>query len=76
MKAGLLKNGLARLGGAFLIAATALAGAGAQQKAQAASTLVFCSEGNPDNLAPALARTNTSFDAILHAYDTDRKSVV
>lgn len=66
-----VKRGLVRLGGALLIAAAAtLTGAGAPQPAQAASTLVFCSEGNPDNLAPALARTNTSFDAILHVYDT------
>lgn len=38
--------------------------------ANAAGTLVYCSEGNPDQLAPSLARTNTSFDVLLHVYDT------
>jgi dipeptide transport system substrate-binding protein len=38
--------------------------------AQAAKTLVFCSEGNPDSLSPAVARTNTSFDAVLPVFDT------
>ncbi len=38
--------------------------------AEAAKTLVFCSEGNPDSLSPPLARTSTSFDAIIPVFDT------
>lgn len=48
----------------------ALLGTGTPAAAQGAKTLVFCSEGNPDDLSPALARTNTSFDAVLPVFDT------
>ncbi len=35
----------------------------------ATKTLVYCSEGGPDDLSPALARTNTSFDAQNPVFD-------
>lgn len=37
--------------------------------AQAASTLVYCSEGSPENFTPALNTTGTSFDAARPVYD-------
>lgn len=52
------------------LGAFALLGAGFAAPAQAAKTLVFCSEGNPDYLSPPLARTTTSFDAITPVFDT------
>lgn len=59
-----------RLFGAILtIGATALAFGLAAAPAHAAKTLVFCSEGNPDNLSPPLARTNTSFDVLNPVFD-------
>lgn len=38
--------------------------------AQSAKTLVYCTEGNPDNLSPSLSRTTTSFDTLLSVFDT------
>ena len=35
-----------------------------------AKTLVFCSEGSPENFAPSLNTTGTSFDVIQAVYDT------
>ena len=37
--------------------------------AMAASTLVYCSEGSPENFTPALNTTGTSFDAARPVYD-------
>ncbi len=36
----------------------------------AAKTLVFCSEGSPENFYPAVNTTGTSFDATTQVYDT------
>ena len=49
---------------AALLAATLLAGA-AQAK-----TLVYCSEGSPENFSPMLNTTGTTFDANLPIYST------
>jgi dipeptide transport system substrate-binding protein len=35
-----------------------------------AKTLVFCSEGSPENFAPSINTTGTSFDANIQIYDT------
>lgn len=35
----------------------------------AAKTLVYCSEGSPENFAPSLNTTGTSFDVIAAVYD-------
>src|SRR5258706_16143780 len=35
----------------------------------AAKTLVYCSEGSPDNFTPQINTTGTSFDAARPAYD-------
>jgi dipeptide transport system substrate-binding protein len=35
-----------------------------------AKTLVFCSEGSPENFAPSINTTGTSFDASTQIYDT------
>ena len=34
-----------------------------------AKTLVYCSEGSPENFAPSINTTGTSFDVIEHIYD-------
>jgi dipeptide transport system substrate-binding protein len=47
------------------IAAAALSAAGAA----GAKTLVYCSEGSPENFTPALNTTGTSFDAARPVYD-------
>ena len=47
-----------------LAAGTLLAAAGVQAK-----TLVYCSEGSPENFTPALNTTGTSFDAARPVYD-------
>ncbi|PWR22113.1 ABC transporter substrate-binding protein [Zavarzinia compransoris] len=53
---------------AMTVAAAALAiGFGGQ--AQAAKTLVYCSEGSPENFNPQLNTTGTSFDAARPVYD-------
>lgn len=48
-----------------LAALTLLAAAGGAQ----AKTLVYCSEGSPENFTPALNTTGTSFDAARPVYD-------
>src|SRR3954454_973488 len=48
----------------FAIAALALAAAGSA----GAKTLVFCSEGSPENFYPAVNTTGTSFDANSQVY--------
>ena len=55
-----------------LLAGTAagLCSSGAQAATQAAKTLVYCSEGNPDSLNPQIATTTTGFDAVLPIYNT------
>src|ERR1700754_5322605 len=53
------------------MAATAMAlalAAGAAASAEA-KTLVYCSEGSPENFNPQLNTTGTSFDAALPVYD-------
>ena len=35
-----------------------------------AKTLVYCSEGSPENFAPSVNTTGTSFDANTQIYDT------
>ena len=47
-----------KLLGAALLATTMLAASGANAK-----TLVYCSEGSPENFTPAINTTGTSFDA-------------
>lgn len=53
----------------FVVALCILIGSGFAGPADAAKTLVYCSEGNPDDLSPSLARTNTSFDSIIPVFD-------
>ena len=45
--------------------AVALAGAGAAS----AKTLVYCSEGSPENFTPSINTTGTSFDAARPVYN-------
>ena len=45
--------------------AALLAGAGAAS----AKTLVYCSEGSPENFTPAINTTGTSFDAARPVYN-------
>jgi dipeptide transport system substrate-binding protein len=49
---------------AALLASTILAGAAS------AKTLVYCSEGSPENFTPAMNTTGTSFDAARPVYNT------
>jgi dipeptide transport system substrate-binding protein len=49
---------------AALLATTILAGAAS------AKTLVYCSEGSPENFTPAMNTTGTSFDAARPVYNT------
>jgi dipeptide transport system substrate-binding protein len=51
------------------VALTALALALAAPLAAQAKTLVYCSEGSPENFTPALNTTGTSFDAARPVYD-------
>jgi dipeptide transport system substrate-binding protein len=51
---------------AFAAMAAALIGASG---AASAKTLVYCSEGSPENFTPALNTTGTSFDAARPVYD-------
>lgn len=53
---------------AATVAAAALA-VGFSGQAQAAKTLVYCSEGSPENFNPQLNTTGTSFDAARPVYD-------
>src|SRR5689334_9631468 len=53
-------RGLLGLGLAALLASAAPA---------AAKTLVYCSEGSPENFTPALNTTGTTFDAARPVYD-------
>jgi len=53
---------------AATVAAAALA-VGFSGHAQAAKTLVYCSEGSPENFNPQLNTTGTSFDAARPVYD-------
>lgn len=54
-----LKAGLAGISMALLLGATSLS----------AKTLVYCSEGSPENFTPALNTTGTSFDAARPVYN-------
>lgn len=61
-----------RVGKFMLIAAasSALVAIGlGSQPAQAASSLVYCSEGSPENFTPSINTTGTSYDAALPVYD-------
>jgi len=49
--------------------AAALAAATLSAVPAAAKTLVYCSEGSPENFTPALNTTGTSFDAARPVYD-------
>ena len=51
---------------ALLLAAIALA---VDPQAAVAKTLVYCSEGSPENFTPAINTTGTSFDAARPVYD-------
>jgi dipeptide transport system substrate-binding protein len=51
------------------LAALALALAAAFAAPASAKTLVYCSEGSPENFTPALNTTGTSFDAARPIYD-------
>ena len=46
-----------------LLSALSLAALALFSQATAAKTLVYCSEGSPENFTPALNTTGTSFDA-------------
>ncbi len=41
---------------------------GATSQAQAAKTLVYCSEGSPENFNPQINTTGTTFDTTLQVY--------
>src|SRR5262245_62601755 len=58
----------ARLTPAWLATACAAAALCAATAA-GAKTLVYCSEGSPENFTPALNTTGTSFDAARPVYD-------
>ena len=49
----------------FALRTCAMAAALAFALPAAAKTLVYCSEGSPENFTPALNTTGTSFDAAL-----------
>jgi len=51
------------------LAPLALAAALLAAPALQAKTLVYCSEGSPENFIPALNTTGTSFDAARPVYD-------
>src|SRR4249920_3317676 len=53
-----------KLFGAALLVSTMLAAGGAQAK-----SLVYCSEGSPENFTPAINTTGTSFDAARPVFD-------
>ena len=42
---------------------------GATGQAQAAKTLVYCSEGSPENFNPQINTTGTTFDTTLQVYN-------
>ena len=52
------------LGAALLASSMLFANA-----AEAAKTLVYCSEGSPENFTPAINTTGTSFDAARPVYN-------
>ena len=52
-----------------MIAGLSLAAALTGSTALSAKTLVYCSEGSPENFAPAVNTTGTSFDAARPIYD-------
>jgi dipeptide transport system substrate-binding protein len=52
-----------------LATALALAAIAGTPSAASAKTLVYCSEGSPENFTPALNTTGTSFDAARPVYD-------
>jgi dipeptide transport system substrate-binding protein len=52
-----------------LLSAVTLATLALFSQAGAAKTLVYCSEGSPENFTPALNTTGTSFDAARPVYD-------
>ena len=51
------------------LAMLTLAACAAFPLAAAAKTLVYCSEGSPENFSPALNTTGTSFDASIPVFD-------
>src|ERR1700712_3524857 len=51
------------------LAALTLAATAAFSTATSAKTLVYCSEGSPENFSPALNTTGTSFDASIPVFD-------
>ena len=51
------------------LASLTLAACAAFPPAAAAKTLVYCSEGSPENFSPALNTTGTSFDASIPVFD-------
>ena len=53
----------------FALASLALAATLAASGTASAKTLVYCSEGSPENFTPALNTTGTSFDAARPVYD-------
>jgi dipeptide transport system substrate-binding protein len=53
-----------------LLLATLSASALMAAQPLAAKTLVYCSEGSPENFAPSVNTTGTSFDANTQIYDT------
>src|SRR5262245_64672770 len=61
-----MRNATARSSPAWLAGALLAALAAS---AAAAKTLVYCSEGSPENFTPALNTTGTSFDAARPVYD-------
>ena len=54
---------------AFVALLAALAATLLTAPALQAKTLVYCSEGSPENFSPAINTTGTSFDAARPVYD-------
>ncbi len=67
VRSGTMRTKMRRLALATAAATTLLAGLGGP--AFAAKTLVYCSEGSPENFNPQLNTTGTSFDAARPVYD-------
>src|SRR4029077_9370143 len=63
-----MSTAIARRSPAWLISAVAAAALSAAALA-AGKTLVYCSEGSPENFTPALNTTGTSFDAARPIYN-------
>ena len=67
LRSGTMRTKVRRLAMATAAATTLLAGLAGP--ALAAKTLVYCSEGSPENFNPQLNTTGTSFDAARPVYD-------